>query len=157
MKQAKRKRGDAGLFTPGVDRRNFIWRLGASAAGSTLAASAIARVSPRNSSPVSSQVMLEEMSHALFAGHVGTTFQAQFGERAVELTLVEARLNTPLGQRPAILTRRQSFSLLFRAPAGTAAPQQIYQLNHAVLGDFGLFLVPVGPDAEGMLYEAVFN
>ena len=30
-------------------------------------------------------------------------------------------------------------------------------LGHAELGSLGIFLVPVGPDAEGMRYEAIFT
>jgi hypothetical protein len=37
------------------------------------------------------------------------------------------------------------------------AVQQIYQVEHPTLGSFELFLVPVGPDEQGMCYEAVFN
>jgi len=35
-------------------------------------------------------------------------------------------------------------------------PQRIYPMEHAHLGVFELFLVPIGPDQHGMGYEAVF-
>jgi hypothetical protein len=36
-------------------------------------------------------------------------------------------------------------------------PQRIYRLQHEELGQLELFLVPIGPDADGMCYEAVFS
>ncbi len=35
--------------------------------------------------------------------------------------------------------------------------QGTFDLEHDQIGSFALFLVPIGPDAEGMRYEAVFN
>lgn len=53
--------------------------------------------------------------------------------------------------------RVDNFSLIFVGPASPFYPQRIYRLSHEKLGELELFLVPVGPDANGMLYEAVFN
>lgn len=53
--------------------------------------------------------------------------------------------------------RLENFSLIFRGPLSPYYPQRIYRLNHDLLGELELFLVPVGPDGSGMLYEAVFN
>jgi len=50
-----------------------------------------------------------------------------------------------------------SFSLLFHAPDGRLEPQQTFRARHAELGEFDLFLVPLGPDGRGMRYEAVFT
>ncbi|MHC5109346.1 MAG: DUF6916 family protein [Planctomycetota bacterium] len=36
-------------------------------------------------------------------------------------------------------------------------PQQIYRIEHEILGQMDSFIVPLGPDAKGMRYEAVFN
>jgi hypothetical protein len=52
---------------------------------------------------------------------------------------------------------REQFSLVFREPSGVVLPQMIYRVEHDELGAFELFLVPIGPDAEGMRYEAVFT
>jgi hypothetical protein len=35
--------------------------------------------------------------------------------------------------------------------------QRTYEVEHQDMGLFALFLVPIGPDDEGMRYEAVFN
>ncbi len=61
-----------------------------------------------------------------------------------------------LGQAPAA-DQRHAFSLLFRGPDTDAPQQQVFQLQHAGLGQLELFLVPVGSDESGMLYEAVFT
>lgn len=52
---------------------------------------------------------------------------------------------------------RTPFSLLFHAPAGEAVEQQICSLRHAERGNIDLFVVPLGPDREGMRYEAVIS
>ncbi len=52
---------------------------------------------------------------------------------------------------------RAPFSLLFRGPEGMDLPQASYQVAHDKLGGGEIFLVPLGPGKEGMLYEAVFN
>ncbi len=52
---------------------------------------------------------------------------------------------------------QQSFSLFFLGPLAGMLPQHIYHLEHAVLGEMDLFLVPVGQRETGFEYEAVFN
>ena len=59
-------------------------------------------------------------------------------------------------------TRRTPFSLLFHGPANPFLPQGTYPLRHDSIGDFPLFLVPLGPVAVGpekglMRYEAIFT
>jgi hypothetical protein len=100
--------------------------------------------------------MLERVSLATFAEHVGTKFQLHFGGQApLEVELVHT---TALGfkqNRPAPL--REPFSLIFRSHADFYLPQRIYQLEHIALGTLEIFLVPIEPDEHGMRYEAVFN
>jgi hypothetical protein len=52
---------------------------------------------------------------------------------------------------------RRQFSLMFRGGPSPPLPQRIYRVEHAELGRLDIFLVPVGPDAEGQRYEAVFT
>jgi hypothetical protein len=66
----------------------------------------------------------------------------------LELLQVEATPRTQHG-RP--------FSLVFRGPLAPVAVQRIYPLEHATLGLFEIFLVPIGPDERGLRYEAVFT
>ena len=53
--------------------------------------------------------------------------------------------------------QRRGFSLIFRGPAQPVMPQQIQRLAHAETGELEMFLVPIGPDQQGMRYEAVFG
>jgi hypothetical protein len=35
--------------------------------------------------------------------------------------------------------------------------QRIYRIEHHAMGTFELFLVAIGPDGTGMLYQAIFT
>jgi hypothetical protein len=69
------------------------------------------------------------------------------------LTLVEV---TVLGG-DATSARRQPFSLVFRGPRVPLLPQRIYRLEHDRMGALELFIVPLGPDGDGLRYEAIFT
>jgi hypothetical protein len=98
--------------------------------------------------------MLDRLTHEDFAGLVGDRFRLVAGpEAALEVELIEATALRAAAEAP----RRQPFSLVFRAPASVVLPQRIYRVEHARFGALDLFLVPIGPDAQGMRYEAVFN
>lgn len=53
--------------------------------------------------------------------------------------------------------RQEQFSLRFRGDRNQVFPQRIYPMKHDSIGDFDLFLVPIGRDDSGTFYEAVFN
>ena len=72
--------------------------------------------------------------------------------RTVEL--VEA---TESPTNPGFEGRRVPFSVVFREPGPQVLPQQIYRLEHAGLGAFDLFIVPIARDGDGVRYEAVFT
>lgn len=96
--------------------------------------------------------MLERLTLSDFSAHLGEPFRLQLDSRpGLELVLAEA---TPLGTS---LVTRQAFSLVFRGSRELYLPQQIYGLEHPVLGGLEIFLVPLGPDAEGSRFEAVFT
>lgn len=96
---------------------------------------------------------LETLTKDHFAAHVGDEFRLRSGESIVVLTVrtvdgADTRWD-PAG--------REAFSVLFGGPPGPALPQAIYRIEHELLGDLDLFLVPLGPDADGQRYEAVFT
>ena len=98
-------------------------------------------------------LLLERLSIADFEGRVGETFSATAaGGRTLtlELTSVDA-LSAPQGRD------RTPFSLEFRDVAHDHVPQQTVAIQHAELGAFDLFVVPLGPGPEGMRYEAIFT
>lgn len=70
--------------------------------------------------------------------------------KPIELELVELKEGSSN-------SRVEQFALVFRGSNRLVLPQQIYQLLHDRLGEFELFLVPLGRDAHGSYYEAVFN
>lgn len=81
----------------------------------------------------------------------GSTFAVSFGpETIVEMELVEVT------QRKRD-DRNNIFSLLFVAPPDTPVSQDLFPVEHPVLGAMEVFLVPVGADDQGINFEAVFN
>jgi hypothetical protein len=86
---------------------------------------------------------------------------AEAGAQRVELQLIEVRAQPEF--RPRLWNgdvdahARIPFSLLFRADPQVRLLQDTYPMRHAVLGEFTMFLVPVGRDRRGRYYEAVFN
>ena len=96
--------------------------------------------------------MLESIDITTFAGRVGEVFRLVVDER----TTISTRLIAVTPDN-ALSAGRTPFSLIFRSPPGAPMPQRIYRLQHEELGDIELFLVPIGPDADGMCYEAVFS
>jgi len=51
----------------------------------------------------------------------------------------------------------EQLSLLFHGPQDFVLPREVYQLRHDIIGEFGLSLVAMGSDRNGLYYEAVFN
>jgi len=101
-------------------------------------------------------VVLESLTVASFTGRVGERFRiggdddiAPFDTELIEVIQT--------GEAPAG-GGRAPFSLVFRSdPDHHAVSQQIFRVDHAELGALDIFLVPIGPDASGMRYQAVFG
>ena len=90
-----------------------------------------------------------------FSQHVNTKFRANLEDGgAVDLELVEVKgyLSKPEEQ-----SGMERFSAFFQGPPETRLTQKVYTLNHDRMGEFEVFLVPVGPETQGVRYEAVFN
>jgi hypothetical protein len=105
--------------------------------------------------------MLETFTRETFAPHLGEAFRLGLdGGGDLELTLIEttdlSRDGGTGSQAQGNPAPRAPFSIVFRGPRGTLLPQRIYPLRHDRLGAFEVFLVPIGPDAAGMRFEAVF-
>ncbi|WP_295435340.1 hypothetical protein [uncultured Thiodictyon sp.] len=101
---------------------------------------------------------LRSLNHTEFARCLNQTFTLDPGVpgevRALPLVLIEV---TEHGSGAAGPHRRQPFCVLFRGPALPVLPQRTYVMNHDSLGRLEIFLVPLGPDGQGMRYEAVFT
>ncbi|HVS40436.1 MAG TPA: hypothetical protein VMS17_33065 [Gemmataceae bacterium] len=97
--------------------------------------------------------MVELPTRTVFEVHRGTKFRLEEEPgSALELELVEVTM-----MRGASDPRGRPFSLLFRGPAAPLLPQRIYAMEHERLGRLEIFIVPIGRDAAGVRYEAVFN
>jgi hypothetical protein len=107
--------------------------------------------------------VIERFTSETFRDHIGETFRirptkAEGVEFETTLTSCE---ETPYGDPDQWMKElsRIPFSLTFSAAEGQLVPQQICQIAHDELGEFELFLVPIGPHRElgGMQYHAVIN
>jgi hypothetical protein len=72
---------------------------------------------------------------------------------STKIELVEAR---SIGAAAAGMSC-EPFSLTFNGPLAPLLGQGTYKLSHPALGEFDLFIVPIGQDADGTHYEAVFS
>jgi hypothetical protein len=99
--------------------------------------------------------MLNTLSVSTFEPLVGQSFRARFdGTSITEIALVEV---SPMESDADARRARSPFRLMFRGPAGRVAPQAIYTVENDVLGEMGIFLVPIKADAHGVEYEAIFT
>ena len=99
--------------------------------------------------------MLDRLTVADFAPHVGKTFEIETGETRVAAELAWAR---NVGEEPPSESgRRRAFSIALRTAPDVRLSQRIHAVQHPALGRLEIFLVPVQPDARGNLYEAIFN
>jgi hypothetical protein len=93
------------------------------------------------------------LTKATFDAHLGERFVMRVSaDRVIALELIETEM---LPTAPD--ATRTAFRLRFRAPEIGPVPQLIYSLEHATLGTLEVFLMPVGSDSVGALYDAVFS
>jgi hypothetical protein len=95
--------------------------------------------------------MTARLEHEDFAKHLNSTFRIRIDESQTvesELTEVSERLLSP---------KQERFSLVFRTSNDFFLGQGQRPFEHDVMGEFELFLVPIGRDDNGTDYEAVFN
>lgn len=86
-----------------------------------------------------------------FTPHQAAEFEMQTADGVVALKLAKVE---PVGNsgRPG-----GAFSLLFTTPKGAWLPQAIYPVRHPALGVIEIFMVPIGPLADGNGYQAIFT
>jgi hypothetical protein len=96
--------------------------------------------------------MPEDLTKQTFEKHLNTTFRVmdKSSPAAIDVRLAEVsegRSGSDIEQ----------FSILFHGPAEPVLPQMTYAVQHAELGGFDLFLVPVAADQSRAEYEAIFS
>ena len=88
---------------------------------------------------------------------VGRTYRVNVDAgRSIELTVTRVVRAAEHGPRPKEL-KRDSFSIFFRGPSDVLLPQRMHDLIADRDSLPHLFIVPVGRDAKGYEYEAVFT
>jgi hypothetical protein len=99
--------------------------------------------------------MPEKLTEEAFRQHLNTTFRVRVETpRPLELELVEVKGYAPL---PNEEQRMERFSIFFHGPPDMLLHQGSHALEHEVMGEVLLFLVPVAQNESGFRYEAVFN
>jgi hypothetical protein len=96
--------------------------------------------------------MIETFTAESMSSYVGDVFRVVVDE---DLAFDTELIHVTPGQ--GVEGGRVPFSLVFRGPADLVVPQRTYRMEHPGLGAFEIFIVPIGPDEDGMGYEAVFT
>jgi hypothetical protein len=94
-------------------------------------------------------------SYDFYAGHLRQVFSVLVGaEGSVDMTLVEARRRPP---RVVAGIRAEPFVLYFKSQSHILLPQKTYSFKIGEEKPYSIFIVPVGRERDGVVYEAVFN
>jgi len=107
---------------------------------------------------------METVTHEYFEGFVGQSFQARAGDQSVTLLVTEVQLLPPprrrslTGKVVEMPVKRAPFSVYFRSEGELRLTQGVFQVEPPDGGEpLDIFLVPLGVEEGGALYEAVFN
>ena len=99
--------------------------------------------------------MSDFQTEAEFAKHVNTNFRVELEESGhMDLKLVSV---TPRKVEPTEQAGMERFSAVFSGPLEFLLPQRTYHMTHPEMGEFDVFLVAIGKEADGFRYEAVYN
>jgi len=99
--------------------------------------------------------MAATLTEKEFSKHVNTMFRVELdGENSVDLELTEVKgyLSKQHEQ-----TGMERFSIFFQGPSEPLLAQKLYVFQHAGMGSFEMFLVPISKNDRGFSYESVFN
>jgi len=89
---------------------------------------------------------MQDLAMSLFEPHVGSTFEiVSPGLPVLELTLVQIEDLTAQDRLRDPSIRDQPFSLNFHGPLSPVVPQQILELDHAILGLMQILWFPLAP------------
>lgn len=141
-----------------ISRREFVKVAGAMGAGGTLWALSNHSVL----STLATQRLPAALVRSTFLRHLGETFQVQLESAgALSVRLVEVRdlrSGDARGAKAQASKHKENcFSILFHGPGDRLLEQRTYYFEHRELGEFPLFIVPVGPLTDEAYYEAIFN
>jgi hypothetical protein len=89
-----------------------------------------------------------------FATHLNGTFAVGVGGGVVEMILVQATRGWP---QDCEGLRKAPFSLMFKCAKPVILPQKTYLFERPGFGKMDIFIVPVGRERDGIVYQAIFN
>lgn len=99
--------------------------------------------------------MAASLTHEEFSKHVNTKFRVNLdAENGVDLELIEVKGYVSKNNE---VTEMERFSIYFQGPGEPYLPQKLYSFQHDQMGEFEIFVVPIGKPEKGFRYEAVFN
>ena len=99
--------------------------------------------------------MAASLTENEFSKHVNTKFRVVLdAENGVDLDLTEVKGYMSKHNEQ---TGMERFSIYFQGPAEPSLPQKVYPFQHAEMGEFEMFLVPIAKNDRGFRYESVFN
>jgi hypothetical protein len=99
--------------------------------------------------------MSDFQTEADFAKNLDTYFRVELdAPKPIDLKLVAV---TPKRSEPNEQAGMERFSAVFTGPLDVFLPQATYQVSHPEMGEFEIFLVAIGQEADGFRYEAVYN
>lgn len=97
--------------------------------------------------------MAETLNYTFFSSQIEQLFQLDLDSEEVSLRLIKVDIHPNNNNQT-----RDPFSLVFRGLKEQPLQQGTFILNNKNSPDsIAVFLVPIGPDAQGLCYEAVFN
>jgi hypothetical protein len=101
----------------------------------------------------------DDLSYATALEVLHSKFRIRLGETPItELELVATQEHGGLPQSGSPgAAETESFSLYFLGPINPVLPQGTYIFQQERLGEFSLFIVPIGRETNGIKYEAVIN
>lgn len=156
--------------TQSISRREFIGGLIVGVAATAVGLSSVELLAARtasiarlvttgSSTPVRSPA---RMVRSTFSEHVGEVFRIHFGflkwahVTLMQVTDLSAKYS-PARDARTLDAEGEVFSIVFSGPQSEPLEQDTYTIEHGELGEFDLFIVPIGPAGETAQYEAIFN
>lgn len=103
--------------------------------------------------------MLDELRFSIFAEQLNSTFRVvpESGP-TVALELIEATQRATNPNARGMDATYEKFSLIFSGPLEAPLEQRMYPFEHAKIGRFEIFIVPVASrDPKKRHYQAIFN
>ena len=103
-------------------------------------------------------VSLYDVNYHTFIGHVNTPFTVSSLANTPGAALLQlAKVRRLSEVSPTASSSDTQFSLIFVGRAEQPLQQGMYRFAHGSIGTMEIFIVPVGHDNRGRIYEAIFN